>query len=61
MTYIDASAIIGYLQKLQAPLFDQDLNGGRASIDGVLDQLLQSMNRGYNNLACCDLVDDILS
>ena len=59
-THINARAIIGDLQQLQAAVFDQNLEGRGACIHGVLNQLFQRVNRGDDDLAGGDFVDNVL-
>lgn len=58
--HINTTAVVCYLQQFQASFFDKDLERGRPCIDGILDELLQRMNGGNNNLSSSDLVDNIL-
>lgn len=59
ITDINPAAVVGDLQELQTALLDQYLEMGGASILGVLNELLQGVDRRNNNLPCCDLVDNI--
>ncbi len=59
-TDVDAVSIVSNLQQLQAPIFHHNLQGSRASIDSVLDQLFESMYRCDYNFTSSDLVHDIL-
>jgi hypothetical protein len=53
-------AIVGNLEQLQAPIFNHYLNGGRASINSVLNELLEGMYWGNDDFASGDLVDNVL-
>lgn len=53
-------AIVRNLKQFKAAVLDKDLQGGRACVDSVLRELLERMNRGDDDLAGGDLVDDIL-
>lgn len=57
--FVDSMAIVSNLKKFEATLLDQDVERGRASIDSILDELLQGMDRSDNNFTSSDLVDDI--
>ena len=59
-TDIDAMAVVGDLKQLQPPFLDDNVERSRASINCVLNQFLQSMNRGDNDLAGSDFVNNIL-
>ena len=59
-TDIDAVAVVGDLKQLQPPILDDNVERSRASIHCVLNQFLQSMDRGDNNLAGSDFVNNIL-
>lgn len=58
-TYLDAAAIVGDLEEFEAAVLDQDFECSGASIDRVLNQFLQSIDRGNNDLSCGDLVDNV--
>ena len=53
-------AVVGDLKQLQPSIFDDNLERSRASIHGIFNQFLQSMNRGDNDFAGSNLVDNIL-
>lgn len=59
-TDIDAVAGVGDLKQLEPPVLDDNVERRRASIDCVLNQFLQSMDRGDNDFAGSDFVDNIL-
>jgi hypothetical protein len=52
-------AVVSDLEKLQSTFFDENLKGGRASVNGVFYELLESMNRCDNNLASSNLIHDV--
>lgn len=57
--HLNTTAIICDLQQFQAALFDEYLERGRARIHSILDELLQGMHRGDNDLSCGNFVHDI--
>ena len=58
--YLDTMAIVLDLKQLETSALDDDSDGSRASIERVLDQLLQRGSRPMHNLACSDAVHDNL-
>ena len=60
VTDINTMAVVGDLKQLQPSILDDNLDGCRASIHCIFNQLLQSMNRGDYDFAGSDLVDNIL-
>lgn len=52
-------SIVRDLKKLQATIFDKNLKRSRASVDRILDKFLQRMYRSNDDLASCNLVDNI--
>lgn len=52
-------AVVGDLEEFEAAILDEDFNGSRASVDGILDQLFQCMHGSHDDLSCSDLVHDI--
>lgn len=58
-TYVDTAAVISNLQELQASLLDEHFHRGRSSVDSILDQFLERLDRGHNDFAGCNLVYDI--
>lgn len=57
--HIYSMTIVSDLQKLQPAFFNKNFEGGRASINSILDELLQSMDRSNNDLSGRDFVDNI--
>ena len=57
---MDPMAIISNLKQLQTAVLYCDFQRGCAGINGILDQLLERMHRSDDDLACGDLVDNIL-
>jgi len=55
-TDIDTVAVVSDLQKFESTIFHHYFNRCRASIHGILNELLKGMHGGYYNLACSDLV-----
>ena len=43
-------AVIRDLNELQPSFFQQELDGGRARVEGVLNELFDSVRRTVNNL-----------
>lgn len=58
-TYVYSTAIVSDLEQFQTTIFCQNLESGGASINSVLDELLECVNRCDNDLAGGDLVDNI--
>ena len=56
-----SAAIVGDLQKLEPAVFDDDVELRGTGINGILQQLLQGVDRGDDDLTSGYLVDDILS
>ncbi len=54
----DAAAVVRDADEGLAAVGDGDLDPGRASVDGVLDQLLDGRGRALDHLAGGDAVDD---
>lgn len=59
MTHVYAMAVVGNLEELEAAILDEDFNGSRTSVDGILDQLFQCMHGSHDDLSRSDLIDDI--
>ena len=53
-------AIVGNLKQLQPSIFDDNLERSRPSVDSILNQFFQSMNRGDYDFTGSNLVDHIL-
>lgn len=51
---------IGDLQQFQPTVFHQDIDGGCASINGILDEFFESMDGSYDDFTSSNLIDDIL-
>lgn len=52
-------AVIGDLEKLETPIFDEDFERGGASVNGVFHELFKGVDRCNDNFSCCNLVYDI--
>jgi len=52
-------AVVSDLEKLQSTFFDENFKGGRASINRIFNELLESMDRCDNNLARSNLIHDV--
>ena len=59
-TDVDTMSVVRDLKQLQPSILDDDLERSRASINSILYQFLQCMNRGDYDLACSNFVDNIL-
>ena len=59
-TYLNAAPVIRDLQELQTAILDKDFYVCRASINGIFHHLFQSIDWGYDYLACSDPVYDRL-
>lgn len=59
-TNVDAVAVVGDLKQLQPSILDENVERSRPSIHSILNQFLQSMDRGDNDFAGSNLVDNIL-
>ena len=57
--HLNSAAIVGDLEKLQAAILGHHIQGSSARIDGVLNELLESMDRSHNDLTGSDFIDDI--
>jgi hypothetical protein len=55
-----SAAIVRDLKQLETTVFDDDVELSSPGIDGILQQLLQCMNRGDDDFSGGDFVDDIL-
>lgn len=53
-------AIVGDLNELETTVFNGDVNGGRAGVEAVLDELFDRGHRPLDDLAGGDSVDDRL-
>lgn len=59
-TDIDAVAVVSDLKQFQPSILDDNVERSRTSIHCILDQFFQSMNRGDNDFAGSNFVDNIL-
>ena len=59
-TYVDTATVVSDLQQLEPAIFNLNLQRRRAGVDGILDQLLECVDRSYDDLAGGDLVDHVL-
>lgn len=59
MTYLNTTAIIRNLQKLQPTILDKNFQRRGPGIHSILNELFQSMHRGDDNLPGCNLIDYI--
>lgn len=57
--YLNPTAIICDLEKLQPAIFNEDFQRRRAGIHSILDEFFESVHRGDDNLAGCNLIHDI--
>lgn len=57
ITNINSGTIISELQELQAAILDEDVELLGLGIDGVFDEFLESVDRGDDDFASCNLVD----
>lgn len=53
-------SIVCNLQQFESSIFDQNLEGRRASVNGIFNEFLQGMNGGDNNLPSGNLINNIL-
>lgn len=53
-------SVVGDLKQLQPSILDDDLERSRASINSILYQFLQCMDRGDYDFACSNFVNNIL-
>jgi hypothetical protein len=51
--------IVRNLQKLQPAVLNKNLQGGGPSVNSILDELFQRMNRGNDNLTSGNLVNNV--
>ena len=59
-TYLNAAPVIRDLQELQTAILDKDFYVCRTSINGIFHHFFQSIDWGYDYLACSDPVYDRL-
>jgi hypothetical protein len=52
-------SVVRDLEQLETALLGQNLEGGGTSINGIFDQLLEGVDRRYNDLARGNLVHDV--
>ncbi len=52
--------VVSDLKQLESTVFHNNLNRGRAGINSILDELFESVHRCYDDLACGDLIYNIL-
>ena len=57
---LHAAAVVGDPNQAAAALLQRNLDGARAGIDGVLDQLLDHRGRALDHLSRRDAVDHAL-
>ena len=60
VTDIDAVAVVGDLKQFQPSILDDNLERSRTSVHCIFNQLLQCMNRGDDNFAGSNFIDNIL-
>ena len=56
---IDAAAIVGYANQVNAAVFDLDCDGSCPCVNGILRKLLDHIDRALHNLSCRNAVDGI--
>lgn len=57
--HLNSAAIVGDLEELQASILGHHVQGSGARIDGILNELLESVNGSHNDLTGGNFVDDI--
>jgi hypothetical protein len=60
-SHVYSAAIVGDLKKLETAVFDDNVELRGTGINGILQQLLQCVDRGDDYFTSGYLVDDILS
>ena len=58
MTDSDSVAVVGDLDKLEAAVLDEDIDGGGGGVEAVLEELLDGGDWALDDLAGGDSVDD---
>lgn len=58
MTDSDSVAVVGDLDEFKAAILDEEIDGGGARVEAVLEELLDGGDRTLNDLAGGDSVDD---
>jgi len=58
VTDSDSVAVVGDLNELEAAILDEEIDGGGAGVEAVLEELLDGVDRTLNDLAGGDSVDD---
>lgn len=51
--------IVSDLEQLETTVLDQDFDSSGASVNRVLEQLLESVHRRHDDFSSSNLVDDI--
>lgn len=57
--YLNPTAIICDLKELQPAIFNEDFQRRRAGIHSILDEFFESVHRGDDDLAGCNLIHDV--
>ena len=59
LTYLNAVTVVRDLEEFEASILDQNFDRGRASVNGILQELLECIHWSNNDLTGGNFVDDI--